>query len=102
MKLDRLRFMRQMRLPEVGEAGQARLSSTILPLTTEGFAAEVEARYLRGAGAAVQLGAPPLRRIGGNVPELGLDDAAAREVAEGALAALVALRAVLMPEGDAS
>lgn len=97
---DRLRFTRQTRLPEVGEKGQERLSNATVRLATAGFAAEIETRYLQGAGVTVR---PPSSRprasSSASSPsssiQLGLSDPAARECAEGALRALLAIRSIL-------
>lgn len=91
MELDRRRFGRQIRLAEIAEAGQARLCGARAPLTSRGFARTIEERYLRGAG--LEIADEGEARV---EPEtLGLRHPAAAEVAEGALAALVAIRAVL-------
>jgi hypothetical protein len=47
------RFTRQIRLAEVGEGGQAKLSAARVALRTDGFARDVEEAYLRGAGVGV-------------------------------------------------
>lgn len=46
------RHGRQSRLVEVGAAGQARIERASLDVRLEGFAAQVAARYLAGAGVA--------------------------------------------------
>ncbi|MFO0741291.1 MAG: hypothetical protein U0270_35675 [Labilithrix sp.] len=86
------RFTRQIRLVDVGEAGQARLEAARVAPRTEGFARSVEETYLRAAGVGLGPGAPA---AGSTAPDLGLRHAAAREVADGAYAALVAMRRVL-------
>lgn len=91
---DRLRFTRQTRLAEIGERGQARLSAAIVPITTAGFAADIEARYLRGAGVILATTEGATRSRPPAV-DLEIENAEAREVAEGALAALVALKGIL-------
>lgn len=91
---DRLRFTRHTRLAEIGENGQARLSASLVPLATTDFAGEMEARYLRGAGVMIATTANAARQRRPAV-DLGIENAEAREVAEGALAALVALKAIL-------
>lgn len=99
MQLDRRRYTRQIRLADVGEAGQARLSAAEVALVTTGFARSIEERYVRGAGMHVRTEA---RQRGGPAPEvtmLGLRHGPAREVAEGALSALVAFRAALAANG---
>src|SRR5262245_10816750 len=88
------RYGRQMRLPEIGEQGQAKLCATEVPLRTTGLSRVIEERYLVRAGlkatasSATDTTAP-------EVDELGLRNEAAREVAQGALAALSSIRAVL-------
>jgi hypothetical protein len=101
------RFTRQIRLAEVGEGGQAKLSAASVALRTEGFARGVEEAYLRGAGVGVAgkgscyrgqdpgLGECDLGRWTSGADALGLRHAAAREVAEGAYAALLAMREAL-------
>lgn len=83
------RYARQMTLPEVGLAGQARLTASRVAVPADGsLAREVEARYLRGAGCTVVPGeASALAALGlARGPEA---------VGQGALAALVAVRAAL-------
>jgi len=85
------RFTRQVRLAEVGEAGQARLIAAEARVHAGGAAGEVEARYLRGAGLSVAgeaTGAPVAAWLEELTPE-------ARVVAAGAYAALTVVRAVL-------
>ena len=84
------RFTRQIRLADVGEAGQAKLEAARVPLRTNGFARSVEEAYLRAAGAQVVDGERHFAK-----PDLGLRHDAARDVADGAYAALVAMREIL-------
>ena len=97
MAFDRLRHGRQSRLPEIGETGQARLCEAKIALRSEGFARTIEERYVRGFGASPI--APEHGDIGGallaGVEMLGIEHEAAREVGQGALDALVALKAIL-------
>ncbi len=91
------RFTRQARLVEVGESGQARLAGASVHVAGDGAKADVEARYLRGAGVRVVLAG---RRACDDLsdPEPPWMDGltpAAREVASGAYGALIAIRAVL-------
>ena len=86
------RFTRQIRLADVGEAGQAKLAAARVALRTEGFARTIEERYLRAAGVGVAEAESQLPKL---AVDLGLRHTAAREVAEGAYAALVAMREVL-------
>jgi hypothetical protein len=90
--IDRARHGRQIRLREIGEAGQARLAAASVPLRGRGFAREIEATYLRLAGVGqIEEGGSRAQPA----PTLGLRSEAAREVGEGALAALAAIRTVL-------
>lgn len=91
------RYTRQVRLPEIGPAGQEKLCAAKVAACRSGFAAVIEERYVRLAGMQV---APDGTRVDADAGGLGLRHEAAREVAEGALAALAALRAALtLPEG---
>ena len=92
MSFDRLRYGRQTRLPEIGEAGQARLSGAKVALGGEGFARTIEERYVRGFGGAIADDGPthPV-----DPAILGIEHDAARGMGEGALRALVALRGIL-------
>jgi hypothetical protein len=101
MSVDRRRYTRQIRLADVGEAGQARLEASPVVLGGTGFARWIEERYLRaaGVGRAAPDGAataPP----GVDPSVLGLRHEAAREVGDGALRALVALRRALGAGAD--
>jgi hypothetical protein len=94
MALDRRRFTRQIRLVEVGEAGQARIAAATVGLASSGYAREIEERYLLAAG---------ITPVGDRPPEmsaevLGLRNAAAREVGQGAFHALLAFRRALAIE----
>jgi hypothetical protein len=106
------RHARQARLAGVGAGGQARLGRASVDVRLDGFAADVAARYLVGAGVGcVRVRAPELavgaRAIdaGARVevdPSLGvapetaeLEDPVARDLARGARVALAAIRAVL-------
>ena len=100
----RLRYVRQARLAEVGEAGQAKLSAAEVRCTLHGTAGAVERLYLERTGVTVlpaEAGAPapgaPAPVAPAPVAPAWLDDLApeAREVAEGAHAALSAIRAIL-------
>lgn len=90
---DRLRFTRQIRLPEIGEAGQSRLAETQVTLSAKDEDARAfELAYLAAAGVTVVEGEGALEV---DVDALGLRDPAARAVGEGALRALVAMRKIL-------
>jgi hypothetical protein len=90
---DRLRFTRQIRLPEIGEAGQARLAAAKVALSARDADAQaIELGYLAAAGVTVIEGE---RSLDVDVGALGLTDPAARAVAEGALRALVTMKDIL-------
>jgi molybdopterin/thiamine biosynthesis adenylyltransferase len=107
------RHARQALLAGVGAEGQARIERASVDIPLDGFAADVAARYLAGAGVGrVRVRAAELaegaRAIDAGVrvdvdPSLGLtttehvdlDDAGARDLARGALCALRAIRAAL-------
>lgn len=93
MAIRRAQLARQMRLPEVGEAGQLRLAAAQVELQAEGFARVIETTYLRRAGIdPIDHGSHGSAR-----PrlDLGLRHASAREIADGAMSALVSVRAAL-------
>jgi hypothetical protein len=113
----RLRHTRQIRLPEIGDCGQALFAAGRVRVVGEGLAAEVAARYLAGAGVGTlcvdgervaraaravdpDVKTEPAREAGAARagPPFELVDGAAREVAAGAWAALVALRRLLAKE----
>jgi hypothetical protein len=53
------RHSRQARLPEVGDAGQARIHDATVRLSGDGLAARVAARYAAGAGfGRLEIGDP--------------------------------------------
>jgi hypothetical protein len=87
------RYTRQVRLPEIGEAGQARLAAASVALSAKDEdAMALELAYLHAAGVTVVEGE---RDLAVDVGALGLKDPAARAVGEGALRALVAMKEVL-------
>ncbi len=96
----RRRYGRQIRLAEIGEAGQAALCSLEVSLASRGeHARAIERRYLEAAGARVVGTGDEAHEI---VPTLGLRHPEARELAEGAMHALDAIRAsVLSAKGNA-
>ena len=86
------RASRQIRLAEIGEQGQARIASSEVPLGGRGLARDIERAYLAAAGAK------PVENGDGitvDADALGLRHAAAREVGEGALRALAAIRRIV-------
>lgn len=97
MAIDRIRHGRQIRLSEIGEAGQERLSAGEVVLTATGAAREIEAAYLGAAGVQLRdvAGAPDDADAKSRVVSLGLSEPSARAVADGAMRALVAMRALL-------
>ncbi len=90
-----MRHTRQIRLPEIGEAGQARLASSEVVLGGRGLARDVERTYLRLAGATPREDAAGDGADEVDVSSLGLRHAAARDVGEGALRALAAVRRIV-------
>jgi molybdopterin/thiamine biosynthesis adenylyltransferase len=112
MTIDRVRHGRQIRLPEIGEAGQERLAASEVVLSAAGDAREIEAAYLARAGVRVvddanaeakaktkadADGTAKLRAEA--LASLGIRDSVARETADGALRALLAMRKILGIEG---
>lgn len=108
MKLDRVRHGRQIRLAEIGEAGQERLVCTDVVLGATGTAREIEAAYAARSGMRVvddaRADAKERAREEADgraaartrvLASLGIDDARALEVADGALRALLAMRRAL-------
>lgn len=113
------RHTRQVRLVDVGEAGQARLASAIVDVGSTGFAGAIEARYLAAAGvgtlrvredahAAAAREMDGTTRIGSMTsgapvaaaPAAFEDlDPAARDVAIGAWRALASVRRALGQRG---
>lgn len=91
------RFTRQIRLKDVGEAGQAKLVAASVTPRTTGFARSIEETYLRAAGVQVDSSSAPDDAF---TSGLGLRHAAATDVADGSYAALVAMRAVLLGEAS--
>ncbi len=102
MTIDRVRYERQIRLDEVREEGQARLASSRVVLDGPPDVREVAATYLRGAGATVSdepsdetSWAHDDAILERTLHALGVRDRAARDVAEGALRALLVMRSIL-------
>lgn len=111
------RHDRQARLAEVGSEGQARIAAASVAVRASGLAAEMETRYLAGAGVGrirvgdpaladvatsidpavrVEVDADAVNAVGGDASELReLRDPCAREAARGAREALRALRGIL-------
>jgi len=92
------RFLRQVLLPEIGEAGQRRIEAASAAVAGEGLAGEVASRYAQGAGfAAVVPGAIDVEAL---APADLVHDPRAREILAGARAALGELRRALREEGS--
>jgi hypothetical protein len=110
------RHSRQVRLPEIGEEGQARIAATTAVIVSGGLAGAVEARYLAGAGVAriatldqaisdaalhvdptLEIVPEARVRLGtGEPPDFEIKNDAAREVALGAWRALAHLRRAVL------
>lgn len=95
MTILRAQLARQMRLPEVGEAGQRRLAAAEVELQADGFARSIELAYLRRAGIEPVERAREGAAVARPRPDLGLRHAAAREIADGAMSALASVRIAL-------
>ncbi len=102
---DGVRHGRQIRLAEIGAAGQDRLEAAEAVLGGAHDAREIEATYLRQAGmkvreahpsAAARTRAKPYEKVAIEaLRALGIRDPAARDVGDGAMRALIAMRTVL-------
>jgi hypothetical protein len=90
------RFVRQVLLPEIGEAGQRRIEAATAAVAGEGPAHEVASRYALGAGFAAVVPGPI--DVGALAPADLVRDAHAREILAGARAALAELRRALREE----
>ena len=112
MKLDRVRHGRQIRLAEIGEAGQERLLATHVVLGAVGDAREIEAAYVARSGMRVVDDAradakeKAKTQADGHavvrdeaLASLGIRDVKALDVADGALRALLAMRKALGIDG---
>ena len=100
------RYGRQIRLPEIGEEGQARLEASEVVLGGADDARAVEAMYLRLAGVKVREAhgtasakAKAKARPDEKVATEALKALGLRDVADGAMRALVAMRAILDVDG---
>jgi|GEM_PF-1508330 len=112
MTLDRARHGRQIRLPEIGEAGQERLLATDVVLGAIGDAREIEAAYVARSGMHVvddaradakekakEAADGQATKRAAALASLGIRDPKALEVADGALRALLAMRKALGIDG---
>jgi hypothetical protein len=113
------RHSRQARLATIGVEGQARIARAFVDVGLRGFGATVAVRYLAGAGVrGLRVPTSDLaaaaREVDGRVHvevdpslpqsrpvEVPLSDPAARELAQGAIFALRALRSALERAGAA-
>jgi len=90
------RFVRQVLLPEIGEAGQGRIGAATASVAGDGMAHEIAVRYAEAAGfRAVAAGPVDVEAL---APASLVTSPAARAVLAGARAALAELRrAALVP-----
>ena len=95
------RFVRQVLLPEIGEAGQRRLGAATAAVAGAGLAHEVAVRYVEAAGFGAVLPGPI--DVEALAPAEIVTNASARDVLAGARAALAELRRAALgvdrPEG---
>ncbi|APR81366.1 Hypothetical protein A7982_06713 [Minicystis rosea] len=92
------RFLRQVLLPEIGEAGQRRLSASVAAVGGDGLAHEVAARYAEGAGfASIAPGPVDVEAL---APAAIVKNAEARAVLAGSRAALAEMRRALRAKED--
>jgi hypothetical protein len=89
---DRRRYVRQVLVAEIGEAGQARLAGGVAPLSGPGLAHEIAAAYASRAGIGSVVSGPV--DVGALAPAF-LEEPAARAVVAGSRAALSSLRTAL-------
>ena len=92
-----IRYTRQARLAEVGEAGQARIAQASIAVRGQGARGDIEATYLRAAGVGHVAIANTIEHADVDdspLASLSLDPSAG-DVAIGAWRALDALRRVL-------
>ena len=87
------RFLRQVLLPEIGAAGQARIGEATAAVAGEGLAHEVAERYARGAGFGAI--APGAIEVAALAPAAVVTAPAAAAVLAGARAALAEIRAAI-------
>lgn len=109
-----MRHGRQVRLAEVGEAGQNRLAGARVAVTADGFAGDIATRYLAGAGCgslrvkspdlaaaaratdpSAQVAVDPSLDVEAETPVYPWRRQAAAELASGAHLALRVLRELL-------
>jgi hypothetical protein len=90
------RFLRQVLLPEIGEAGQRRIESRAAHVAGSGLSHEVASRYAIGAGFAGT--APGPIDVDALAPADLIRDPPAREILAGSRAALSEMRRALAEE----
>ena len=91
---------RQLRLAEVGASGQARIAAATVALASgTALARDVERRYLEGAGARVTDDTERARDALPSLAQWTSLRGGAREVLEGSLRALIAVRRALAQDG---
>ncbi len=90
------RFLRQVLLPEIGEAGQRRIEGSTAPVAGSGLAHEVASLYAIGAGFAGT--APGPIDVDALAPADLVRDPPAREILAGARAALSEIRRAVAEE----
>ena len=90
--IDRVRYVRQMLVAEIGEAGQVRLREGTARLSGQGLAHEVAAAYAARAGVGDVVPGPIDEEA---LAPPFLTEPAARAVVAGSRAALASLRAAL-------
>ena len=91
--IDRARYARHLTLAGIGEEGQEKLGRATASVPAAGLAGAVATRYAERAGFGRVEAGPPGE---GLAPEF-VTTQAAREVVEGSLAALEALRRACLP-----
>lgn len=108
------RFDRQVRLAEIGAAGQARISGGLISIGLDGPATDIAARYLAGAGVrgvrvrdiafangaralmpGIRIEVEPALPDDAEALAFDIRDPTCRDICRGAHAALRALRAAL-------
>jgi hypothetical protein len=99
---DRVRFARQIRVPEIGLDGQERLCQATALLGGAGLAGELERTYLKRCGVRL---ARESRAGSSDVSidelrnHLGIRHEVAAEIAEGSLRALMVVRSIVLGPG---
>jgi hypothetical protein len=89
---DPARYVRQMLVADIGEAGQARLADAVAPLSGEGLAYDIATTYASRAGIGRVVPGPIDERA---LAPSFLEEPAARAVVAGSRAALASIRAAL-------